>query len=105
MEESCEAQTNRTGNEETKIKLESDSPCSFAYSVIFKEEHDEVKEEITEEEGEIYGQINEGEDRASNEGEDRASNEGEDQPTNEGEDLKVVEMKEEEEEDNDIQVP
>jgi hypothetical protein len=88
MEESCEVQSNRTGDGETEIKLESDSTYISAYSVIFKEERDEVKEEITEEEGEIDEQINEGEDRS----------------TNEGKDLKVVEMKDEEEEDNNFQV-
>jgi hypothetical protein len=88
IEESCEAQSNRTGDGKTEIKQESDDTYTSAYSVIFKEELDEVKEEITEEEGEIYEQINEGADRA----------------TNEGEDFKVVEMKDEEEEDNNSQV-
>jgi hypothetical protein len=80
MEESCEVQSNRTGDEETEIKLEPDDTYTFAYSVIFKEDYGEVKEEITEEEGGIY------------------------QPTNEEEDLRVVEMKAEEEEDNIFQV-
>jgi antitoxin component YwqK of YwqJK toxin-antitoxin module len=80
IEGPCEVQPNRPGNEETEIELESDSPCTFAYSVRFKEEHGQVKEEITEEQGWIYPQIDEGED----------------QLTNEGEDLNVVEMKHEE---------
>jgi hypothetical protein len=88
MEESCEAQSNRAGNEEIEIKLESDSPCTFAYSVTFKEEHGQVKEEITEEQGWIYPK----------------TTEGEDQLTNEGKDLNVVEMKYEVEEDNKFQV-
>jgi hypothetical protein len=88
IEGSCEAQPNRPGNEEIEIKLESDSPCTFAYSVIFKEDHIQIKEEITEEQGWIYPQITEGED----------------QLTNEGKDLNVVEMKEEEEEDSNLQV-
>ena len=88
MEESFEAQSNRPGNEETEVKLESDSPCTFAYSVIFKEEHAQVKEEITEEQGWIYPQIDEGEDQLGNEGKN----------------LNVVEIKGEEEVDNDLQV-
>jgi hypothetical protein len=88
VEETHEAQSNRIGNEETEIKLESDSPCTFAYSVTFKEEHGQVKEEITEEQGWIYPQ----------------TTEGEDQLTKEGEDLNVVEMKYEEEDDNNLQV-
>jgi hypothetical protein len=67
MEESCEAQPNRPGNEETEIKLESDSPCTFAYSVTFKEEHGQVKKEITEELGWIFPQLNEREDPPTNE--------------------------------------
>jgi hypothetical protein len=94
----------RAENGETEIKHETEGTYAFAYSVIFKEEHGQVKEEITEEQGGIDYQINEGEDPATNEGEDPATNEGEDPATNEREDLNVVEMKFEEEEDNNLQV-
>jgi hypothetical protein len=139
LEKSCEAQSYRAENEETEIKqepestesnrtdnagdevreikLESDDTYTFAYSVIFKDEHDSVKEE---EQGGIDHQTNEVEDPATNEVEDPANNEVEDPPTNEvedpatnevedpptneGVDLNVGEMKYEVEEDNNLQV-
>jgi hypothetical protein len=104
--------TGNSGNGETEIKQETEGIYAMAYSVIFKEEHGQVKEEVTEEQGGIDHQINEGEDPATNEGEDPATNEGEDPGTiegedpaaNEAEDFYVVEMKYEEEEDFKLQV-
>jgi hypothetical protein len=87
MEESCEAQSNRPGDEKTEIRLESDGTFTIAYSVVFKEEHGEVKEQITEK-----GGI------------DHQNNDGEDQTINIGEDLSVVEMKDKEDEDDIFQV-
>jgi hypothetical protein len=119
MEKSCEArQSYMTENGETEIKQESESTESyradsavdnvreiklalddtytFAFSVIFKEEHDSVEKEIIEEQGGIDHQINEVEDPPTNKVEDP--------PTNEGVDLNVGEMKYEVEEDDNLQV-
>jgi hypothetical protein len=74
-------ETENAGNEETEIKLESDDTYTFAYSVIFKEDHGQVNE-ITEEHG----------------GDDEQNNDGEYRIDNKGEDLRVVDMEDEEEE-------
>jgi hypothetical protein len=81
------------------VKLEPDNTCTAAYSVIFKEEHGQVKE-ITAEQGGIGQQwdnqlANGGEDQLANGGEDQPMNRGEDQQTNGGEDLNVMEMEKE----------
>jgi hypothetical protein len=83
-----------TGMKE-EIKEEPDCAYTAVYSVIFREECGQVKDEITEEQGE---------DQPANGGEDQPINRGEDQPTNGGEDLNVVEMKKEEEENDNFQV-
>jgi hypothetical protein len=78
--------TGNSGNEETEIKQETESTYTYAYSVIFKEEHGQVKEEVTEEQRGTDLQVNEVEDPPTTEVEDPPTTEGEDPPTTEVED-------------------